>query len=399
MIFKQYYLGCLSQASYLIGDEVDADRGGRRPSAGRRGVPGGRRARPAPHRARHPHALPRGLRGRPPGAARADGRAHPPGGARQRRVRVLAARRRRRPRVRPGAAEDPRDPGAHAGGHLRARVRPCPGPRAPPGGADGRHPLHRRRRPTGPDGVGRGIGARIWPASSTTRSTGCSSSPTRPSSIRDTEPGSACGKNLSSETVSTIGRPATRELLAPAHEPGGLRQAGDHRPAEGARSTSATTPSSTAASGRPWRRLSPASWPRFRSTPCCAPSGTGRRSSTCAIRTTTRRRTSPAAPTSACRAASRRGPGRCSRPARPIVIVAAPGREHEAAVRLGRIGFDNVLGHLDGGIDAARSRPDVVRRSRRVTGAELASELRRGRSPWSTSASPGNGRRARSPVR
>jgi glyoxylase-like metal-dependent hydrolase (beta-lactamase superfamily II)/rhodanese-related sulfurtransferase len=64
-------------------------------------------------------------------------------------------------------------------------------------------------------------------------------------------------------------------------------------------------------------------------------------------------------------------------PARPIAIVTVPGREHEAAVRLGRIGFDNVLGFLDGGIDGTRSRPDVVRRTRRVTGAELASELGR----------------------
>ena len=62
-------------------------------------------------------------------------------------------------------------------------------------------------------------------------------------------------------------------------------------------------------------------------------------------------------------------------PARPIAIVAPPGREHEAAVRLGRIGFDNVLGYLDGGIEAARSRPEVVRRIRRVGPGELAREL------------------------
>jgi rhodanese-related sulfurtransferase len=61
-------------------------------------------------------------------------------------------------------------------------------------------------------------------------------------------------------------------------------------------------------------------------------------------------------------------------PARPIVVVAAPGREHEAAVRLGRIGFDNVLGYLEGGIDGARGRPDVLRHTRRVTGAALARE-------------------------
>ena len=47
-------------------------------------------------------------------------------------------------------------------------------------------------------------------------------------------------------------------------------------------------------------------------------------------------------------------------------------------MRLGRIGFDNVLGHLDGGIEAVRSRPEVVRRGRRLTSAELASELRQG---------------------
>jgi glyoxylase-like metal-dependent hydrolase (beta-lactamase superfamily II)/rhodanese-related sulfurtransferase len=65
-------------------------------------------------------------------------------------------------------------------------------------------------------------------------------------------------------------------------------------------------------------------------------------------------------------------------PARPIVIVAAPGREHEAAVRLGRIGFDNVLGHLEGGIDGAQGRPEVVRRIPRLTSVELASALRQG---------------------
>ena len=65
-------------------------------------------------------------------------------------------------------------------------------------------------------------------------------------------------------------------------------------------------------------------------------------------------------------------------PVRPIAIVAAPGREHETAVRLGRIGFDNVLGYLEGGIEAARSRPDAVRRVRRVGPAELTRELTQG---------------------
>ncbi len=39
---------------------------------------------------------------------------------------------------------------------------------------------------------------------------------------------------------------------------------------------------------------------------------------------------------------------------RPVVLVADPGREIEAATRLGRIGFDTVVGYLDGR-DAASS--------------------------------------------
>jgi rhodanese-related sulfurtransferase len=45
---------------------------------------------------------------------------------------------------------------------------------------------------------------------------------------------------------------------------------------------------------------------------------------------------------------------------RPIVIIASPGREAEAAVRLGRIGFDNVAGYLDGGMQTLRDRDDLL---------------------------------------
>ncbi|MDR3754676.1 MAG: MBL fold metallo-hydrolase, partial [Terracidiphilus sp.] len=46
--------------------------------------------------------------------------------------------------------------------------------------------------------------------------------------------------------------------------------------------------------------------------------------------------------------------------AKPIVIIAEPGREQEAALRLGRIGFDHVRGYLDGGMEALAERPDLV---------------------------------------
>jgi hydroxyacylglutathione hydrolase len=60
---------------------------------------------------------------------------------------------------------------------------------------------------------------------------------------------------------------------------------------------------------------------------------------------------------------------------RPIVIVAEPGREAEAAMRLGRIGFDHVAGYLRGGMEALDGRPDLLRRTERVTAPTLAGQL------------------------
>jgi glyoxylase-like metal-dependent hydrolase (beta-lactamase superfamily II)/rhodanese-related sulfurtransferase len=60
---------------------------------------------------------------------------------------------------------------------------------------------------------------------------------------------------------------------------------------------------------------------------------------------------------------------------RRIWLVAAPGKETEAAMRLGRIGFDLVAGFLEGGPAAFASKPDRVRTFRRRTVDELASEI------------------------
>jgi glyoxylase-like metal-dependent hydrolase (beta-lactamase superfamily II)/rhodanese-related sulfurtransferase len=59
----------------------------------------------------------------------------------------------------------------------------------------------------------------------------------------------------------------------------------------------------------------------------------------------------------------------------PIVIVAELGREVEAATRLGRIGFDSVAGYLAGGMQALDARPDLLERTERVTAASLAEQL------------------------
>jgi hydroxyacylglutathione hydrolase len=59
----------------------------------------------------------------------------------------------------------------------------------------------------------------------------------------------------------------------------------------------------------------------------------------------------------------------------PIVIVANPGQEEEAALRLGRIGFDHVAGYLDGGMQCLDTRPDLIERTERITAPTLAEQL------------------------
>jgi rhodanese-related sulfurtransferase/glyoxylase-like metal-dependent hydrolase (beta-lactamase superfamily II) len=59
----------------------------------------------------------------------------------------------------------------------------------------------------------------------------------------------------------------------------------------------------------------------------------------------------------------------------PIVVVAEDGAEEEAVMRLGRIGFDNVAGYLAGGMDALRDRPEVVAKIERTTAVALSEQL------------------------
>jgi len=54
-----------------------------------------------------------------------------------------------------------------------------------------------------------------------------------------------------------------------------------------------------------------------------------------------------------------------------IVIIADPGRESEAATRLGRIGFDQVVGYLDRGLHSVAARPELTVSTERIS-AELA---------------------------
>jgi hydroxyacylglutathione hydrolase len=63
---------------------------------------------------------------------------------------------------------------------------------------------------------------------------------------------------------------------------------------------------------------------------------------------------------------------------RPIVIVADPGREGESAMRLGRIGFDHVVGYLKDGLRALDARPDLTATTERVSAPVADERLRSG---------------------
>jgi glyoxylase-like metal-dependent hydrolase (beta-lactamase superfamily II)/rhodanese-related sulfurtransferase len=56
-----------------------------------------------------------------------------------------------------------------------------------------------------------------------------------------------------------------------------------------------------------------------------------------------------------------------------VVIIADPGHEHEAAMRLGRIGFDQVVGYLEDGLRSVESRPELMMSTERIS-AQVAAE-------------------------
>ena len=67
---------------------------------------------------------------------------------------------------------------------------------------------------------------------------------------------------------------------------------------------------------------------------------------------------------------------------RPIVVIADPGSEEEAIMRLGRIGFDNVAGYLGDGMAALEPRPELIQVISRITAPALAEQLAESPSPF-----------------
>jgi hydroxyacylglutathione hydrolase len=60
---------------------------------------------------------------------------------------------------------------------------------------------------------------------------------------------------------------------------------------------------------------------------------------------------------------------------RPIVIVADPARESESAMRLGRIGFDQIVGYLKDGLRSLEARPDLTATTERLSPQLAADRL------------------------
>lgn len=60
---------------------------------------------------------------------------------------------------------------------------------------------------------------------------------------------------------------------------------------------------------------------------------------------------------------------------RPIVIVSDEGDEEESVMRLGRIGFDNVVGYLVHGMHSLHQHPELIGSTQRVTAVALSERM------------------------
>jgi hydroxyacylglutathione hydrolase len=64
----------------------------------------------------------------------------------------------------------------------------------------------------------------------------------------------------------------------------------------------------------------------------------------------------------------------------PIIIVSEIGQEEETVTRLSRVGFDNLIGHLDGGFDAWTKAGKEIDTVNRITAEQFAKEIKIGES-------------------
>lgn len=64
----------------------------------------------------------------------------------------------------------------------------------------------------------------------------------------------------------------------------------------------------------------------------------------------------------------------------PLLLVTDAGKEEEAVTRLSRVGFDNILGYLEGGMDAWKQANKEIDRVNRITPEQFSNEVKIGES-------------------
>jgi len=64
----------------------------------------------------------------------------------------------------------------------------------------------------------------------------------------------------------------------------------------------------------------------------------------------------------------------------PIILITALGREEESVTRLSRVGFDNLIGHLKGGFEAWKKSDKEIDSINRITANQFAKEVKIGES-------------------
>ena len=64
----------------------------------------------------------------------------------------------------------------------------------------------------------------------------------------------------------------------------------------------------------------------------------------------------------------------------PIILVTEPGFEEETVTRLTRVGFDNLIGHLEGGFEAWKKAGFEIDTVNRITAEQFAEEVKIGES-------------------
>ena len=185
--------------------------------------------------------------------------------------------------------------------------------------------------------------------------------------------GSACGKNLSTETMSTMGEQrALNYALQPMSEEAFVAMVTEGQPAApGYFVYDAITnrkDRDLLDESRPARPLTLAELRRRRGR--AAPSSSTR----------ARPRTSPPATSSGSLSVGLDGrfaeyAGSVVAPGTAIVLVCDEGSQQEARIRLARIGFDTVVGHLDSALQVMAEHPERVERASRLTVEQLREVL------------------------